>query len=197
MEYWKAFPRPFRVPATFSPPNHKVRGLAGWLSLPCRPASILCDPPSTLPLFPASVYHIAPCLSCRIALRQQHRHAPYPSYFLPVFSLLPPPPPELPPPAPPRPLLEASCLLLSLLLLSSLLLLEPARNAAMSKPPIGLAPGCGPASRLFIGLLFWRSSNSARVSGSTARVRVVREDGGGQPRARSVEHRHHYGRTLA
>src|SRR3569833_87668 len=42
----------------------------------------------------------------------------------------------------------------------------PARNPATSKlaPPAGPAP---PPKRLLTGLLFWRSSSSARISGST------------------------------
>lgn len=45
---------------------------------------------------------------------------------------------------------------------------DPARNAAMSNPVV--APGCPVAAPIipFIGLLFCRSSHSARISGSTS-----------------------------
>lgn len=44
---------------------------------------------------------------------------------------------------------------------------DPARKAAMSKLPIGFCAPCWPPMRLFMGLLFWLSSHSFFISGST------------------------------
>lgn len=66
-------------------------------------------------------------------------------YLRPPFPFLPPSDAELPP------------------VVSSLDEDDPARNEATSK----LGPPDPPPMMLFIGLLFWLSSNSFRISGST------------------------------